>query len=377
VRCVEPIGHGAVLAGLWRAARAGRLAHALCFAGPDGVGKHLAAEWFAFGLFCERGPVATGAPGASIPSGPCGLCGPCKRLKAGSHPDVFVLDPESEDEESIKIERVAARTGGDGPSIEEFLSLRAMEGGWRVVIVREAHLMVEAAQNALLKTLEEPGESTLLVLGTAHPEDLLPTVQSRCVRVSFARVALPDVERLLAARGLAPDESRALARWSGGVAGSGGAPGRALSLHARGAAAMRDLLRGVLAGEVEPLDAARAIADIDLEGGGFPGKTPLARSRARARTCLDLSIAVLQDAVRLRSGLDPAGLAHGDLAQFAGGAAGPSERSLLSSLERALVARQDVDRNLAPDAALERAWIALGDLAPVSSGSSGGQRRTS
>ena len=51
-----------MLAGLWRAARAGRLAHALCFAGPDGVGKHLAAEWLTLGLFCARGPVVVGEP---------------------------------------------------------------------------------------------------------------------------------------------------------------------------------------------------------------------------------------------------------------------------------------------------------------------------
>src|SRR5439155_1186851 len=148
---------------------------------------------------------------------------------------------------------------------------------------------------------------TLLVLCTAHPEELLPTVQSRCVRVSFARVPLAEVERLLAAQGLERDEAATLARWSGG------APGRALTLHARSAAAMREILRRVLAGEEEPLEAARALADIDLEGGGFPGKTPLAQSRVRARTALDLAIAVLQDMLRARSGLDAAGLAHGDL----------------------------------------------------------------
>src|SRR5205085_12540058 len=127
------------------------------------------------------------------------------------------------------------------------------------------------------------------------------------------------------------DEARDLARWSGG------APGRALALHARDAAAMREILRRVLAGEDQPLEAARALADIDLEGGGFPGKTPLAQSRVRARTALDLAIAVLQDMLRARSGLDAAGLAHGDLIPLA---SGPSERALLSSLERALVARQ-------------------------------------
>ena len=132
-------------------------------------------------------------------------------------------------------------------------------------------------------------------------------------------------------------------------------------------------MRAVLANELEPLEAAARIAAVDLEGGAFPGKTPLAQSRVRARTALDLVIAVLQDMLRARSGLDAALLAHGDLARFMDGAAGPSERALLSSLERALVARQDVDCNLAPDAALERAVLALGDLALVPTG---GRRRT-
>ena len=82
MRCVEAIGHELVLEGLWRAARAKRLAHALCFVGPEGVGKFLSAERLALGLVCARG---IGAP--------CGTCGPCKRAQSDSHPDIFVIDP--------------------------------------------------------------------------------------------------------------------------------------------------------------------------------------------------------------------------------------------------------------------------------------------
>ena len=170
MRFVEPVGHAEAIAGLLRAAAGRRLAHALLLSGPDGIGKFLAAEWLAFGLLCARGPAR-----------PCGACGPCKRLLAGTHADILVLDPESEGEEEIKISRITRRERDSQPNVGDFLSLRPMEGGWRVVILRDADRMNEEAQNALLKTLEEPGTSTLLALVASRPESLLPTTRSRCV----------------------------------------------------------------------------------------------------------------------------------------------------------------------------------------------------
>ena len=92
---VEPVGHGSLLEGLWSAARARRLSHALLFTGPEGVGKFLAARALAWGLLCAAGP-----------GRPCGRCGPCKRFAAESHADVFVIDADSEEEEQIKISRL-------------------------------------------------------------------------------------------------------------------------------------------------------------------------------------------------------------------------------------------------------------------------------
>jgi DNA polymerase-3 subunit delta' len=336
VRSDELLGHGPILEGLWRAAGERRLAHALGFFGPGGVGKFLAAERLVLGLVCAGGPGA-----------PCLACGPCRRALSGTHPDVLVLDAQAEDEEVLRVERIAAREGG-GRSLAEFLSLRPMEGGWRCVLVREAERMNEEAQNALLKTLEEPGDDTLLVLESGASERLLPTVRSRLVPVRFAPLPDAALRAVRARAGVPPAQLAPLARWGRG------APGRALLLLAQGAPALRPVLARVLSGELDPLAGAGEALEVE---GEFPGKTPAARSRARARAVLDLALEVLADLQRARAGADAAGLAHGDLVPAA--AARP-DVELEAALERALEARQDVDLNLDPALAVERALLALG-----------------
>ena len=334
-----PRGHGEILEGLLNAARERRLAHALLFAGPDGVGKFLAAERLAAGLLCAHGPGL-----------PCGNCGPEKRLDAGTHPDFLAIDPDLEGEEEIKIGRITYRERDPGSNVGDFLSLKPMEGGWRVVLVRDAERMNDEAQNALLKTLEEPGPSTLLVLVTSRPEALLPTTTSRCVRVVFRPLDLSTAEEILRASGVPGAEAASLARLSRG------SPGAALSLRSRGAIEVRRRIEGVLRGRLDPIAAAREIAELE---GEFPGRTPAAKARARTRACLDLALGVLGDLARAHAGADPAALAHGDLATGELSASAGDADLAARRLELCAEARQDVEANLAPDAILERALLAL------------------
>ncbi|MBM3978422.1 MAG: AAA family ATPase, partial [Planctomycetes bacterium] len=194
-----PRGHEELVRGLWRAARARKLAHFLLLRGPDGCGKWLAARWLAAGLLCARGP-----------GEPCGACGPCRRVAAGSHADLLELDPLRAEVERIPVAWVSG--GEDAPRefIESFLALKSAEGGWRIVLLREAARMAHGqnhAQNALLKTLEEPAPGTLLVLETARPDRLLPTILSRALVIECAAPGLELTRELLSARGHAGAEA--------------------------------------------------------------------------------------------------------------------------------------------------------------------------
>ncbi|MBK7643996.1 MAG: DNA polymerase III subunit [Planctomycetes bacterium] len=333
----ELLGHRELVEGLLRAARAGRLAHALLFHGPEGVGKFLAAHTLAAGLLCERGPAFA-----------CGSCGACRQLAAGSHADLFVIDAQTEGEDAILVERV--RAGGDsaqGASLGDFLALRAREGGWRVVLLRDAHRMNASSQNALLKTLEEPGERVLLVLETSRIDRLLPTTISRCVRVAFGTLELEDVRTVLRRKGVDLAAAEPLARWAQG------APGRALSHARENAGRQLELAWSVLRGEIGRAQALEELLELP---GEFHGETPAALLRSRARSFLDLALGLLLDAERAAAGVDPVQLAHG---------AGAAELARLpaASRERRLAelrsARQDVERNLAGEGLLERGLLAL------------------
>src|SRR5205823_4195724 len=120
----------------------------------------------------------------------CGICTACTRIARGIHPDVLVLEPG--DTGSIKIEQVR--------EVVDRTAYRPFEGRRRVVIVDEADTLVAAAQNALLKTLEEPPSRSVFILVTARPDALLPTVSSRCPRLTFRPLSPSDIAAALIAR---------------------------------------------------------------------------------------------------------------------------------------------------------------------------------
>lgn len=340
---VEPLGHVARMRELLGSAARERLPHALLFTGARGVGKFLAARWLACGLLCT-----TQRAGAL---GPCGTCGACRQFTAGNHLDVFAIDDEGE---RIRLKKIAYRPDHEEPEAveaERFLATRAAAGGWRVVLVRDAERMVDEAQNAMLKMLEEPGRKALWILTTAQPQALLPTVRSRCIAVPFDALSPEDCATVLARHGLALDEARSLGVWAHG------SPGLALWLAARSAKELRGVLQTVLAGTTTPLDGARALMEIE---GEFTGSTPREVARDRARTVLDLALEVGADAMRLAAGLPPSGLAHGDLvaglpAAVRARGTGEFGRKLAALLET----RADIDKNLDPQSLLDRACLTL------------------
>jgi DNA polymerase-3 subunit delta' len=218
------------------------------------VGKGTAARLLAQAANCEADP----GPGGAIDD-PCGQCGPCLKIAHGTHPDVMLLSEE----------RVMARAGrwepksGRTPSreivvdqvrdlVDHRLSMRRFEGRHRVVVIDPADAMNVQAQNALLKTLEEPPEATTLVLVSASPDALLPTVKSRCLRVAFAPLPEPVIRARLEAAGR-PAEAASLA-----AALSGGSLSRALALDAEALEERRQALEG--AASLGADDAGRWVA---------------------------------------------------------------------------------------------------------------------
>jgi DNA polymerase-3 subunit delta' len=165
-------GQERAVAQLRRSIERDRVPHAYLFTGPPGAPLLDAAITLAMALLCQR------HPGEGCDGDPDAMCGPCAKIVGGIHPDVVTLVREGAMQivpiESVR-NQVIARVG-----------FPPHEGALRVFLVEEATAMAPPAANALLKTLEEPPTRTLFVLCTTAPDQLLPTIRSRCQRVRFA-----------------------------------------------------------------------------------------------------------------------------------------------------------------------------------------------
>jgi hypothetical protein len=175
------VGQERAVAQLCRSIERGRVPHAYLFSGPPGAPLVDAALALAMALSCQRAP-GEGCDGD--PDRGVEMCGACAKIASGIHPDVVTLVREGAAQivpiESVR-NQVIARLG-----------FPPHEGAVRVFIVEEASAVAPPAANALLKTLEEPPGRTMFVLCTTAPDQLLPTIRSRCQRVRFAAgTALP------------------------------------------------------------------------------------------------------------------------------------------------------------------------------------------
>lgn len=241
---VPCVWHRDMLAELMQQATDQRLPHALVLSGPAGIGKQRLARSFLEALLCQQ-------PQGGLA---CGRCQSCHLAAAGSHPDMAVLVPDEEKKSKvIKIDQVR--------ELVEFFSKTAQYGGRRVALLWPAETMNRNAQNALLKTLEEPGRGAFLLLLCNQPSRLLPTVRSRCQQ---RQLGVPDHSSALAwlaeQTGKEAD-ARAL------LAAAGGAPLKALALEQAEWFAQRDALLGqfvaVLEGRTPASIAAQTLLKHD------------------------------------------------------------------------------------------------------------------
>ena len=297
-------GHRSVVELLTRALARHSLPPSLIFAGPDGVGKRRTAIALAQALNCDRQG--------------CGTCASCTRIARGVHADVLIVEPG--DSGTIKVDQV--RDAIDRAAYRPF------EGRRRVVIVDQADALQPEAQNALLKTLEEPPPASVFVLITARPDVLLPTVRSRCQRIRFGPLSAQEVAAVLVRdHGFAAPDAQAAAAAADGSVGRALEEGGDEAIEAREAAA-RVLGAAASADVRRRLDAAKA-----LVGGGGDRDEVSRRLLAMSSLLRDLGV--------LAAGAGHEALANADL------------ESQLQALRRTFDAARALDAFAVVDRALD------------------------
>ena len=295
----DVVGHRVLVSLLARAIARDALPPSLILAGPAGVGKRRLADAVAQTLNClQPRSAAPGTDGPLIDA--CGTCASCARIARGVHPDVLVVEPDEKG--TIKVEPIR--------DLIDRAGYRPFEGRRRVSIVDDADTLVASAQNALLKTLEEPPSASVFLLVTARPDMLLPTVRSRCPRLRFQPLTTDEVARILVGRGETEAKARAIA------GSSDGSIARALAEDADDLVESRAIALRVLAHALTSDDPRRRVeAAKELVAkagsGGASDRQMLARH-------LRVMAALIRDAGLLSIGGPASALAHADLAPTLG-----------------------------------------------------------
>ncbi len=330
----DVLGQPHAIETLRRGLARGKLHHALLFAGPDGVGKELAAFSVACAIVCTN-------PSAEGPGEGCGTCGACHRATTFSsegaavpiHPDVVivsrglypkdVLGRSTDEKTDISVDQIRR-------VVLERISLGPHEAPQRVVIVRSCDEMSVGAANALLKTLEEPPPHTRFILLTSRPGELLPTIRSRTQLVRFAPLTDELVVDILVRRGIERSRAEAVAFLAGGSVSVALALADPPSADARTAAveALRHAVDGTLESLVELTSSYSNTSDARVE-------------------LRDQLVALAADAA-------------GDVRRLVlGGELGRPVDLALARREAAMALTEALERNANVPLALEAAWLHL------------------
>lgn len=192
--------------------RGERIGHAYLLSGQKGVGKAALARAFAQALCC---PAVDGADRSQ----PCGMCRVCRNVLRDSHPDVELFSLESQAMLADKPGRGATLTIDTVRGLRSSAALLPLESDRRILIVDDAETLLEPAQQALLKTLEEPPRRVIVMLLADEPEALLDTVRSRCQEIPVRPIPRASVEQALLRRGIEDGVATEAAMLSRGCAG--------------------------------------------------------------------------------------------------------------------------------------------------------------
>lgn len=239
-RCI--IGDGVAGHDAWKryfssAVKKNCLAHAYLFLGPESVGKFTFARRLAAKIVCKDP-----SPGPA-----CGACSGCKRLEGDAHPDVYISDPVAAGSRGLGVEEARER-------VVAAFRLTPNEAPLRIVLMNDADRMEPAAQNAILKTLEEPPPRSLLILIARDSTGLLDTVLSRCFLMRFSTVPDAQFAAFLSRSGRTDAEIEKWVRVAAGV------PGRAIALADEGVS-LAELAAQCLAGSLPAVAVAKRVSE--------------------------------------------------------------------------------------------------------------------
>lgn len=181
----DVVGHTEIIQYIQTACSQGKVSHAYILNGERGSGKKLLANLFAMALQCENNE-----------ADPCYECHSCRQAVSGNHPDIIRVTHEKPNSISVDDIRV---------QINEDIQVKPYNGKYKIYIVPDADLMTVQAQNALLKTIEEPPAYAVILLLTENAQSLLPTICSRCVMLKLRNIKDQLVKKYLMERLEVPD----------------------------------------------------------------------------------------------------------------------------------------------------------------------------
>lgn len=179
------VGHKDVIRYIQNAVKEDKVSHAYIINGEKGSGKKMLAKLFAMTLLCENGN-----------QDPCNTCHSCIQAESGNHPDIIMLSHEKEN--SIGVDDIREQ-------INNTIDIKPYQSSYKVYIVPQADLMTVQAQNALLKTIEEPPEYAVIMLLTENADTLLATITSRCVMLKLRNIKDTLIRKYLMERLGIPD----------------------------------------------------------------------------------------------------------------------------------------------------------------------------
>lgn len=181
----DVVGHRDIIGYIQDAVQQNKVSHAYILNGQRGSGKKMLAKLFATTLQCETGK-----------SEPCNECRSCIQANNGNHPDIITVKHEKPG--SISVDDIRSQVNGD-------IMIKPYSSPYKIYIIPEADLLTVQAQNALLKTIEEPPEYAIIFLLTENADSLLPTIRSRCVMLKLRNIKDKLVKKYLMEQLRIPD----------------------------------------------------------------------------------------------------------------------------------------------------------------------------